>query len=236
MRAKIDISDPWLDPVMDALRGDVTAWSPAAANVRLDSEVAWGGKQHRHARLTPRHVGSKLHPGPAPIPVNIWFESEVADAPVANERFATGSVTLGLSEGFETRVARAVSESFGDDCVLAAVTDDEGGVFKSISCHLDSMVLRFVEERGEAFLDLALGSNPGRFFFFDDLSVALGWESTGSVLARVRPRPLEEAIQHLARNRAELADRFSTNHAAATLNALEAAAAARAGAVAARLR
>jgi len=71
-----------------------------------------------------------------------------------------------------------------------------------------SLLLRFVRDRGQEFLDLASVKAPLECYQFNDVQVAFGWTST-EVFAREEPLPLELVVALLAKHFNELNEAFS---------------------------
>lgn len=72
-----------------------------------------------------------------------------------------------------------------------------------------SMLLRFVRDRGQEFLDIASVATPTKFFQFGDVEIAMGWKTIDEVLAKQDPEPLEAVLARLAAHFAELNSAFS---------------------------
>lgn len=76
---------------------------------------------------------------------------------------------------------------------------------------LDPLLLRFVRDRGEAFLDIASDTAAERFHLFDDVEIAMGWKSIDEVLAKNQPEPLEDVLNRIKKRLDELQKAFSGN-------------------------
>lgn len=126
---------------------------------------------------------------------------------------------LGL-KGFQVQREVYAAEHFGDGEVVFA----EGDV-----------VLRFVFDRGQEFLDVAGAPDFERFYQFDDVCAALEWPTTESVLGRRRPEPLSSVVERLSEHIADLRLAFSRERRSDTHQRLREAEAARGRAFAAWL-
>lgn len=76
---------------------------------------------------------------------------------------------------------------------------------------LGPLLLRFVRDRGEEFLDIASDAAADRFHLFDDVEIAMGWKSTDEVLAKNQPEPLEDVLKRIKTRLDELQKAFSGN-------------------------
>lgn len=115
------------------------------------------------------------------------------------------------------------------------VRDAQGEPF-AVVFPLDGLLLKFVKDRGEEFVDVCFRDCPGQFFYFDDVSVGLDWESLDQALSRTEPRPLIDVLRQLAGQRRFLRRSLETHRAGEIVEAIEAAARNRAQAVEARFR
>ena len=101
---------------------------------------------------------------------------------------------------------------------------------------LDPLLMRAVRDRGEEFLDIGCTVDPGTFFQYDDVEIAMGWQSIEVVLARQTPEPLGAVLERVAQRLRELQEAFSPGHFEATRSRLRQAEKQRGDAFAARLR
>lgn len=90
------------------------------------------------------------------------------------------------------------------------------------------LVVRFVRDRGQDFVDLGSIRTPGKFYQFDDVDVAMGWQAPHDVVDKRRPEPLSSIMERLVRHRAELEHAFSAEHENLMRSQIEKAASARA--------
>lgn len=101
---------------------------------------------------------------------------------------------------------------------------------------LDALLMRAVRDRGEEFLDIGCTEDPGVFFQYDDVEIAMGWQSIEEVLARQTPEPLGAVLERVARRLRELQTAFSPGHYEATRSRVRQAEKKRGEAFVARLR
>lgn len=99
-----------------------------------------------------------------------------------------------------------------------------------------SLLLRFVRDRGQEFMDLASSAMPSRFFQFGDVEIAMGWKTIDEVLAKQEPEGLDVVLARLGRYIAELNDVFSGTQERLTRARVERAAVERGQAFVDRLR
>jgi hypothetical protein len=71
------------------------------------------------------------------------------------------------------------------------------------------LILHFVRDRGQEFVDLSPAHDPERRFRLDDVAVALGWRRTSEVVARTEPVPLEEELGDIASRQSEVESAFA---------------------------
>jgi len=83
-----------------------------------------------------------------------------------------------------------------------------------------SLLLRFVQERGEAFLDVASVSTPRHFHQFNAVEVALGTRPLEQVLSQ--HQPVEELLRAVEQHLTELREAFSPTQSEATNARLDA--------------
>jgi hypothetical protein len=102
------------------------------------------------------------------------------------------------------------------------------------SFEIGSLILRYVRDRGQEFIDLGSIQNPAKLFCFYDVEIAFGWRTIEQVIAISEPEPIETVLASFGRHREELERAFSGGHLA-TIARVEAAAAARGSAFKGRL-
>jgi hypothetical protein len=72
-----------------------------------------------------------------------------------------------------------------------------------------SLLLRFVRERGEDFLDLGSTARPEQFHQFDNVAIALGWATIDEVLAKREPESLSRVLARVRKYLGELQEALS---------------------------
>ena len=101
---------------------------------------------------------------------------------------------------------------------------------------LGALMLRFIRDRGEDFLDVGSAAAPDRFHQFDDVEIAMGWRSLDQVLAKKEPAPLTNVLLRLRERLSELQSAMSSDQEPFTKARIERAAAERGAAFVAGLR
>jgi hypothetical protein len=66
-----------------------------------------------------------------------------------------------------------------------------------------------VRDRGQEFVDLAPAAASGKFYYFDDIEVAMGWKSLGEILAKREPDDLSDILRRMKIHWADLEQAFS---------------------------
>lgn len=74
-----------------------------------------------------------------------------------------------------------------------------------------SLLLRFVRDRLQAFVDLGSTTSPTTFHQFDDVEIAMGWKTIDQVLAKREPEELSSILQRVHANFAALENAFSAD-------------------------
>jgi hypothetical protein len=93
---------------------------------------------------------------------------------------------------------------------------DTGVIFR-----VGPLLLRFVRERGQEFVDVSTISMPQKFHQLVDVEVAMGWRSIDQVLARREPEPLDQILIRLKGHLQELGDALSNEHQDTTRASIE---------------
>src|SRR5262245_27207216 len=62
---------------------------------------------------------------------------------------------------------------------------------------LDALLLRFVRDRGQIFLDIASSAAPAEFHQYCDVEVAMGWRTIDQILARREPEAIGAVLTAL---------------------------------------
>ncbi len=75
----------------------------------------------------------------------------------------------------------------------------------------DCLILKFSEHDDEQFLEIASVMAPGRFFWFGDIEVALGWSSPERMQSRAHAPPLDEVMNRLVQHFGDLKKLFFKN-------------------------
>lgn len=104
-------------------------------------------------------------------------------------QMALGTLKAAGIEGVELLRDRYDPEHFGDAEVIL---------------RFESLLLRFIRDRGEEFFQLGSTSAPDRFHQWDDVEIAFGWRSTADVLAKTAPEPLTEVLARFSGRLGEL--------------------------------
>jgi hypothetical protein len=116
---------------------------------------------------------------------------------------------VALDESLAQRVERMLREHGVVSARLISLTpgDPDPGS-EMATFELDGLLLRFVRERTEEYLDIGTRLREDGFHQFDDVAIAFGWTSVREVLNKVEPEPLDDVIrrvaQHLPTLKAEL--------------------------------
>jgi hypothetical protein len=121
---------------------------------------------------------------------------------------------------------------FGQPPLAESRADDRR---ETASFAVDPIVLRFLRERGEDFLDVAIASYPSRFWQFDDVAIALGLRTVDQVIARTQPEALVEPLRVAKANWTVIEAAFRPQRLEATLVNIERATASRAFAFQAKM-
>jgi hypothetical protein len=74
------------------------------------------------------------------------------------------------------------------------------------------LLLRFVRDRGQEFMDVGADIAPERFHQFDDVEIAMGFKTIDQVLAKREPENLTEVLARVSRHLKELDEAFSPEH------------------------
>jgi hypothetical protein len=98
------------------------------------------------------------------------------------------------------------------------------------------LLLRFVRERGQEFMDLGANASPEQFHQFDDVEIAMCWKTIDQVLAKREPENLSQVLARVSRHLKELDEAFSPERERFTRARVERAARDRGGAFVSRLQ
>lgn len=75
---------------------------------------------------------------------------------------------------------------------------------------LDNLLIHFIRDRGQEFVDIASAHNKIKFFQFTDIDIAMGWRTIDDVIAVREPENLRNILVRLKQNFSELNDAFSS--------------------------
>jgi hypothetical protein len=100
--------------------------------------------------------------------------------------------------------SQLIKQRLGLDLSPLEVTRNDRGNVVSATFQIENAQIRFLNEHGEDFVDLACSFEPAQFFIFDDVDVAFGWKTLEDVLAKKSPEPVGAVFARFAENRAEL--------------------------------
>jgi hypothetical protein len=113
----------------------------------------------------------------------------------------------------------------------AAAFDNAEAIYR-----LGPLLLRFVRDRGQIFLDLGSVNVPSEFWQFDDVEIAMGWKSIDEVLSKREPERLDSLLERVRVRSSLLGGAFSGEQAPFTRARLQRAARERGEAFVERLR
>lgn len=143
-----------------------------------------------------------------------------------NERMA-------FTDAMKTQLADA---GLSQATVVSASPEDQPLGNSAVIFRLHGMLLRFVRDRGQAFLELAVESAPTEFHQYDDVEIAMGWKTIDGVLGKREPENIGVVLSRLSGQLAELKDACSGARAELTRARFERAARERGMAFTDRLR
>lgn len=89
---------------------------------------------------------------------------------------------------------------------------------------LGSLLLRFVRDRLQVFVDLGSVTSPTTFHQFDDVEIAMGWKTIDEVLAKREPDDLVAVLTRIHDYAANLESAFSDDQVRLTRARIERAA------------
>ncbi len=124
----------------------------------------------------------------------------------------------------------------GVDVLPRDIRYDDKGEPYALAVPVENLLIRFIRDRGEDFLDVAGIHRPDEFFQSDVLEIAFGWRTIDDTLRKRTPGPVSDILGRLRDHMDELVTAFDRNHLAATLDKLSHAQSSKAEALAARLR
>lgn len=101
---------------------------------------------------------------------------------------------------------------------------------------LGPLLLRFIRDRGQDFLDVASAIAPDHFHQFDDVEIGMDWKSVEGALAKSEPEPLADMLRRMRNRLGELELAMSGNQELFTRDRIERAAEQRGAEFVKRLR
>lgn len=66
------------------------------------------------------------------------------------------------------------------------------------------LLVRFVRDRGQSFIDIASTALPERFYQFDTVEIAMGWKPIEEVIGKSEPEDLKNVLCRLSQKFDEL--------------------------------
>jgi hypothetical protein len=78
------------------------------------------------------------------------------------------------------------------------LSEDKSELGEMAIFEANNLLLRFVRDRSQEFLDIGMRAHPTEFHQFDDVAVALGWTSVDCILAKQEPESLDSVLDQLA--------------------------------------
>lgn len=141
-----------------------------------------------------------------------------------------------LQDGLARTLGQRMLEAGLEGATPVSVEPESGAFGDAMATFmLGHLLLRVVRDRGEEFLDIGLVEEPGNFFQYDDVEVAMGWRSLEEVLSKRAPESLENVLERLAGRLAELQAAFAPKCVESTRERIRAAEKERGEAFVARL-
>ena len=83
------------------------------------------------------------------------------------------------------------------------------------------LLVRFVRERGENFVDVGPSSTPGEFHRYGEVELAMGWKTAEQAWSRSEPEPLPAIMERLRNRYEQLAEAYWSANARDTLAKLD---------------
>lgn len=145
-------------------------------------------------------------------------------------------VNQGNESFAESAISRLRSVGISDAEIVAR--DSVGSDSKNAEVIIRSglILLRFIRDRGQEFLDLGSVAAPNSLFQFCDVEIAMGWKTIDEVLAMREPDRIDVVLAKLALHFMELSDAFCRDRERLTRARVERAARDRGEAFVKRLR
>ena len=115
-------------------------------------------------------------------------------------------------------LAQRIERAFRQQGIVSArlvSVDPAGtdGISETATFELEGLLLRFVRERTEVYLDIGTQLPDPEFHQFDDVEIALGWTSVEEVLKKDSPESLDRVIARVAQSGASLKAELCGPHA-----------------------
>jgi hypothetical protein len=133
---------------------------------------------------------------------------------------------MAMTENKLLNTARETIESVGIEGVelMRESFDPQNFGNGEVVFRLGPLLLRFVRDRGQDFLDIASTIAPDLFHQFDDVEIAMGWKSVEEALGKSEPEPLADILGRMRNRLGELQSAMSGNQEAFTRARIERAA------------
>lgn len=120
------------------------------------------------------------------------------------ERTSTTPFIQSVRDAFEAAGLKEVDE------VSRAPESEHFGDTEAIF-RVGSLLLRFVRDRLQAFVDLGSTISPTKFHQLDDVEIAMGWKTIDQVLAKQEPEDLTSVLKRIQANLTTLEAAFSAD-------------------------
>lgn len=108
--------------------------------------------------------------------------------------------------------------------------------YSEVVFRLHSILVRFVRDRGQEFVDVAFASSPHHFYQFDAIAIAMGLTTVDALVARAEPLELDHVVNQLGQHIRVLEEASSGGNESAMRSRFDQAEKARGDAVMQRLR
>src|SRR5262245_47736409 len=133
---------------------------------------------------------------------------------------------MGMTENKLLNSAREAIESIGIEGVELERErfDPQNFGNGEVVFRLGPLLLRFIRDRGQDFLDVASVTSPDRYHQFDDVEIGMGWKSVEDMVAKSEPEPLADLLRRMRNRLGELQSAMSGNQESFTRNRIERAA------------
>jgi hypothetical protein len=106
----------------------------------------------------------------------------------------------------------AVLKGAGIDAALIEQSCDPENFGNAICVfRAGTLLIKFTRDRSQEFLDIAVNAPVPKFFRFDAIAVAMGWQTIDAILERETPEALNDIVKKFASKRDALADALAAN-------------------------